>query len=225
MVSLCRSFTVVPMRYGYCNLKSLRSCSTVDTRDFASGQASSPAKSIRLAISSEDDMEEVGALLSVISRPPDVILLGGDLGAGKTTFARGFVLGKLGGNNSETLKITSPTYLLSNTYCYRDESNTDTQEIHHIDLYRLSGEHREDFDPLQLPHVFKKCISLVEWPIRLQLHPSLFPPADNQLRVDITIVKNDDQRQMTLTTPAGSSWGERIAGLLDDGMLDDILME
>jgi tRNA A37 threonylcarbamoyladenosine biosynthesis protein TsaE len=92
-------------------------------------------------------MEEVGALLSVVSQPPDVIFLDGDLGAGKTCFARGFIQCKLGldlddgdpiddsGQESDNIKrktpslqVTSPTYLLSNTYSYHDGENKRVQE-------------------------------------------------------------------------------------------------
>ena len=47
-----------------------------------------------------------------------------DLGAGKTTLARGFVQCKLGAQ-SYGLRVTSPTYLLSHTYSYQDEESTD----------------------------------------------------------------------------------------------------
>lgn len=103
-------------------------------------------------------MEELGALLSVLARPRDVILLDGDLGAGKTTFSRGFIQCKMnfvddgdidddsGDNDNEAdygggsdddqmgrtlsskndiFRVTSPTYLLSNTYVYRYDDNGD----------------------------------------------------------------------------------------------------
>ena len=55
-----------------------------------------------------------------------------DLGAGKTTLARGFVLCKLGVDEAQAqghaLRVTSPTYLLSNTYFYSDENSDQEQE-------------------------------------------------------------------------------------------------
>mmetsp|Transcript_12488 Transcript_12488/g.29788 ORF Transcript_12488/g.29788 Transcript_12488/m.29788 type:complete len:131 (+) Transcript_12488:2638-3030(+) len=71
---------------------------------------------LRLSIPDPSTCEEIGALISAFAEPPDVLLLDGDLGAGKTTFSRGFIRNKLGANNEA---ITSPTYLLSNTYSYR----------------------------------------------------------------------------------------------------------
>ena len=58
-------------------------------------------------------MEEVGALLATTLSPGTVIFLEGDLGAGKTVWARGFVRGAVG---DDTLRVTSPTYLLDQTY-------------------------------------------------------------------------------------------------------------
>ena len=93
-----------------------------------------------LLIPTMETMEEVGALISIVSQPPDVIFLDGDLGAGKTCFARGFVQCKLGMDENENgsddssnskkpmLQVTSPTYLLSNTYSYRDEESDRIQE-------------------------------------------------------------------------------------------------
>lgn len=91
---------------------------------------------VRLVIPTADDMEEIGALLASItlllespstsSRAADasaanaagqVIFLKGDLGAGKTAFARGFLRAATG---DWQLRVTSPTYLLSNTYLASD---------------------------------------------------------------------------------------------------------
>lgn len=72
-----------------------------------------------LRIRSRKDMEEVGGVLAnllfVMDNPPRgiIILLEGDLGAGKTTFTRGFLRAAL---DEEQLRVTSPTFLLSNTY-------------------------------------------------------------------------------------------------------------
>lgn len=79
--------------------------------------------SLCLLIPDPSNCEEIGALISAFAEPPDAILLDGDLGAGKTTFSRGFVRNKLGASNEA---ITSPTYLLSNSYSY--ESNETMKE-------------------------------------------------------------------------------------------------
>lgn len=71
-----------------------------------------------LCVPSAEDMEDVGGLLASLlmetSRPEGAILtLDGDLGAGKTSFARGFIRGATG---DWSMRVTSPTFLLSNTY-------------------------------------------------------------------------------------------------------------
>jgi tRNA threonylcarbamoyladenosine biosynthesis protein TsaE len=76
-----------------------------------------------LSIPDPSTCEEIGALVSAFAEPPDVLMLDGDLGAGKTTFSRGFIRNKIGMKNEV---ITSPTYLLSNTYSYK--SNNIVQE-------------------------------------------------------------------------------------------------
>lgn len=83
--------------------------------------------SISLSIPTMEIMEEVGALVSILSEPSDVLFLDGDLGSGKTTFSRGFIKCKLGIQEEEEIRITSPTYLLSNAYVYKEDSGPETQ--------------------------------------------------------------------------------------------------
>ena len=66
-------------------------------------------------------MIEFGSLMAMISTPPDCMLLLGDLGSGKTTFSKGFIQTKT--SSVEETRITSPTYLLSNTYEYYDDED------------------------------------------------------------------------------------------------------
>ena len=91
---------------------------------------------LNLRIPTAEDMEDIGGILSVNTVAGDVILLDGDLGAGKTCFSRGFIRGRTGRQGGDTtdsyIRVTSPTYLLSNTYPLEDGIN-----IHHMDLYRL----------------------------------------------------------------------------------------
>ena len=78
---------------------------------------------LRLDIPTAQDMEDFGALLSALvlneEKPQgSVIFLDGDLGAGKTALARGFVRASTGQQ-----RVTSPTYLLSNTYQVPNKDN------------------------------------------------------------------------------------------------------
>lgn len=97
--------------YGTACRRAFRCSSTVRS-------ASSYPPDIILSVPTANDMEDVGGLLASLllekGRPEGAIVcLEGDLGAGKTAFARGFVRGATGDWN---LRVTSPTYLLSNTY-------------------------------------------------------------------------------------------------------------
>jgi len=93
-----------------------------------------------------------------------------------------------------------------------------------MDLYRLSGTSPKDFDALALPHVFSQCISLIEWPSRLQAFPQIVPPKGNLLEIDIHIRPLLDERTMTLTTLEDSSWKDRLKFLVDEGMVDDLVI-
>jgi len=178
------------------------------------------AYTLKLSVPTPEDMEDVGAILSMGTTAGDTILLGGDLGAGKTCFSRGFIRARTG---NVDMRVTSPTYLLCNAY----PSQQDGMLIHHMDLYRLSGK-EEDLQPLDIAHALKEYICLVEWPSRLG---NMTP----QKRLDITFrISHDDNAEdndgeeieRTLTLRAhGSQWEERLKMLEDEGFVDDLLCE
>ena len=82
--------------------------------------------------------------------PGDLIILDGDLGAGKTHFVKGFTEGY----SSKDL-VTSPTFSIANFY------RTNKFDILHIDLYRISTV--EEFKDLGLTDYFDQSIVLIEW--------------------------------------------------------------
>jgi tRNA threonylcarbamoyladenosine biosynthesis protein TsaE len=99
--------------------------------------------------------ERAGAELARHLRPGDVVLVSGDLGAGKTTFVRG-ALRALG----VTEAVTSPTFVIGILY------DGATGPLAHLDLYRLAGV--EDEDPGLLdPYFGPGTITFVEWPERV----------------------------------------------------------
>lgn len=105
----------------------------------------------------------VGYALGSDARAADVVLLSGDLGAGKTAFARGYVHAA---TRDSGVQVTSPTFLLTNTY-----ASPGRPTVYHMDLWRLDDARSRpivDFD-----HVFSTAVALVEWPDRLK---SLRPP-------------------------------------------------
>ena len=97
---------------------------------------------------------EIGAGL----KPPLLVLLAGDLGAGKTTLTKGIAAGAGAAREDD---VTSPTFTLVHKY-------EGTTRVYHVDLYRV-GDHR-DLETLGLEDIFnEKAIVIVEWPDRLQL--------------------------------------------------------
>ena len=98
--------------------------------------------------------ERAGAELAATLRPGDVVLVSGELGAGKTTFVRG-ALRALG----VTGAITSPTFVVGHAY------DGATGPVSHLDLYRLAGMGDEDPGLLD-PYFGDDTITFVEWPER-----------------------------------------------------------
>lgn len=117
----------------------------------------------------------------------------GDVGAGKTTFSRGVVQSLL---DDFSVRVTSPTYLLSNHY-----EGENGVHVHHFDLYRLSG--RKDLSTLDIPGIFPKTISLIEWPDRL----GEYCP---QRYIDLRIaIEPDDHRTVSISL-IGPDWNHRL---------------
>ena len=97
---------------------------------------------------------EIGARLTA----PVLILLSGDLGAGKTTLTKGIAAG-LGAAREDD--VTSPTFTLVHKY----EGST---RVYHVDLYRIEDLH--DFETLGLEDLFaEQAVVIVEWPDRMKL--------------------------------------------------------
>jgi tRNA threonylcarbamoyladenosine biosynthesis protein TsaE len=100
--------------------------------------------------------ERAGAELAARLRPGDVVLVSGDLGAGKTTFVRG-ALRALG----VTEPVTSPTFVVGHLY------DGAAGPLAHLDLYRLAGLAGEDPGLLD-PYFGPDTVTFVEWPERAE---------------------------------------------------------
>lgn len=108
------------------SLKSTADGSRSDEKKDKESSSSQSDCSLRnIHIDSPEDMEDVGSLLSMVSKKGDVIFLDGDLGAGKTCFSRGFIRSKTG---QFDMRVTSPTYLLSNVYSIGIDSTVREQD-------------------------------------------------------------------------------------------------
>lgn len=103
-----------------------------------------------------EDLQSIACKLSLSIKSPVVILLDGDLGAGKTTFSRFFIRNLL---SDSSLEIPSPTFTLIQAY------EKEPLLIWHVDLYRLKSP--EEIFELGLLEAFGKATCLIEWPERL----------------------------------------------------------
>lgn len=129
-------------------------------------------------VSSAEEMKQIAAELANALHAGDVILLRGDLGAGKTTFTQGLAKG-LG----ITTTVDSPTFVLIQTY------DRGRLPLHHMDMYRITNE-AEAFELGLDEFFYGDGISVVEWPEQI---PS-FLPADVLV---ITITKQPEGRMLT----------------------------
>jgi len=135
----------------------------------------------------------LAARLAAVARPGDVIALRGELGAGKTSFARAFISARGGGE-----AVPSPTFTLVQTYELPDGT------VWHFDLYRLRT--AEEAWELGIEDAFCDGIALIEWPERLG--PLL--PA-RRLLVALDLAATPDRRRATLI--GGGDWAVRLAGI------------
>jgi tRNA threonylcarbamoyladenosine biosynthesis protein TsaE len=110
---------------------------------------------VRLESLEEAALEELASTVALVLRPGDVVVLSGEVGAGKTTFVRAAVR-SLGVED----RVTSPTYQLARGYEGLKDGRRLT--VNHLDLYRLEG--IEDRDVLELDDYLEpEAITFIEW--------------------------------------------------------------
>jgi len=130
---------------------------------------------------SEEETIALGERLARTLPPGATVLLIGNLGAGKTTLAKGIVQG-LGAAPAD--EVSSPTFTLIHEYGV-------PPAVYHVDLYRLDS--ARDAATLGLDELFDgPAIVLVEWGERF---PELMPPGHVEIRLRTL---SDDQREIEL---------------------------
>ncbi len=133
----------------------------------------------------------LAARLAAMARPRDVLALWGDLGMGKTRFARAFIVARAGA----PVEVPSPTFTLVQTY------DLPGGPVWHFDLYRLGNP--EDIWELGWEEALAEAIVLVEWPARL----GEFLPAD---RLDVTLDAGPRPEARTARLEGHGDWIDRL---------------
>jgi len=149
-------------------------------------------KILTFELSDERETQALAASLAKLVNNGEQLALTGDLGTGKTVFARAFIRTLCGSD----VEVPSPTFTLLQVY-----DAEDGRELFHFDLYRL--EHSLDALELNIDDAFANGISLIEWPERLG---SLLPHDHLELALSYGVVESHRQAMIT----AGDSWYRRL---------------
>lgn len=139
----------------------------------------------------------LAARIAAQARTGDVIALKGDLGVGKTSFARAFIRAR--GDAAE--EVPSPTFTFLQVY----EAGGAT--VWHFDLYRLGAS--EEAWELGIEEAFAGGISLIEWPERLG---SLLP----RRRLEIALAFCEQAQARRAVCTGGAEWQARLAEIVAD---------
>lgn len=154
---------------------------------------------ISIQTNSETGTQALAAALARLCSSGDCVLLEGDLGAGKTSFARGFI-GELAGEEQEVL---SPSFMLVLTYPVKHNAT-----LWHFDLYRLKA--AEELREIGLEEALSDGITLIEWPDRAE---GWLP--ETALKVRIGFGEHEHGRVFSLSS-SDASWAPRLQKLKDN---------
>ncbi|MET9516082.1 tRNA (adenosine(37)-N6)-threonylcarbamoyltransferase complex ATPase subunit type 1 TsaE [Streptomyces sp. NPDC002994] len=163
----------------------------------------SPAADVTavLTVHSPESMQEFGRRLAKVLRPGDLVMLTGELGAGKTTLTRG-----LGEGLGVRGAVTSPTFVIARVH----PSLTGGPPLVHVDAYRLGGG-LDEMEDLDLDVSLPESVVVVEWG-----EGKVEELSDDRLHVVIHRAvgdSDDDVREVTVRG-IGARWaGEGLAAL------------
>lgn len=156
---------------------------------------------MELCTRSESETLDFGAMLASWLCGGDVVLLHGDLGAGKTVLAKGIArgLGVVG-------LVTSPSFALVNEYAL--PSSSPVSHLYHLDLYRLDT--IGDLETIGFSDIVNAptVVTLIEWPER-----ALGVLPDRYLLAEID-TRGEGTRGFSISgSPADATWQERLTDL------------
>ena len=135
-----------------------------------------------LRSSSEEETRSIGLKLGETLQPPRVVLLSGELGAGKTVLTQAMAAGL---EVEDLSLVRSPSFTLINEY------PSSRGRVYHVDLYRLEG--ADDFHSIGLEEILdREAVVIIEWGEKLDL------PVDDPVRVRILVDPVSDERLLEI---------------------------
>ncbi|MFG2330507.1 tRNA (adenosine(37)-N6)-threonylcarbamoyltransferase complex ATPase subunit type 1 TsaE [Streptomyces sp. NPDC048604] len=155
--------------------------------------AAAEAAEATLAVDSPGQMQEFGRRLAKLLRPGDLVMLTGELGAGKTTLTRG-----LGEGLGVRGAVTSPTFVIARVH----PSLTGGPALVHVDAYRLGGG-LDEMEDLDLDVSLPDSVVVVEWG-----DGKVEDLTDDRLHVLIhrVVGDTDDDRRTVVLRGIGARW-------------------
>ena len=139
-----------------------------------------------MKISSIRELEKISNKIKEILSPGDVVFLHGEIGVGKTTFARLLI------NNYESEKKLKKSEVLSPTFNIVFEYDIKEFTIKHFDLYRLKND--RDIQNIGLYENSKQSIILIEWPELIKKKPS------NRIDIFFEYMEDMNERSLIIKT-------------------------
>ena len=137
-------------------------------------------------INSLEELSQLAFELKGSLKLPALLLLNGQLGAGKTAFTK-----KIASHFAFTEnQIKSPSYSLINIY------KNDQIQLNHLDFYRLNGHDQFLLNELEEMASLPNALTIIEWPERLDLKP-LFAQVEQVLQINLSL-KNQDENTFRL---------------------------
>ena len=146
-----------------------------------------------IVANSEEDTRIIAQKVAPLFHPGDVLVLDGDLGAGKTCFVKGFTDGLHAKDG-----VNSPTFSIANFYRTLEHA-----DVLHIDVYRIATV--DEFNDLGLSDYFDQSIVLIEWGKKFM---EIF---DDCLIVSFHIV--DDNKRILTFECQGDQYKSTITGI------------
>ena len=152
-------------------------------------------KDIIIRSETVQDTEKFANVIASLTKKHDLILLKGELGSGKTTFARSIINSKYFANDLHHI-VPSPTFSLLQTYEFNNRI------IGHADLYRVQN--KEEIAVLDLQKIVDEGSLIIEWP---EVIDSVI--SANILNINFEIQNNT----LNLIVDDGGGWEDRIRSI------------